>query len=129
MVTRIDHIEIIVNDLERYVDFLAKLGFEVVARTTHHEGSVEMKLPGDGQPVFELHRVIGEENPGVNHIAFQCEDVRRAYDTLSGDGVTFASKPHEVKSTGRFNANLRDPDGWRMQLVDAKRAAYEADTA
>jgi hypothetical protein len=26
-----------------------------------------------------------------------------------------------VEATGRTTINLRDPDGWRMQLVDAKR--------
>ena len=33
----------------------------------------------------------------------------------------FASEPRLVESTGRTNANLRDPDGWRLQLVDSER--------
>ncbi len=127
MITGIDHIEIIVDDLDAYVDFFTNLGFEVLARTTHHGGSVEVKLPGEGQPIFELHKVIGEENPGVNHIAFRCTDVVAAHAQLSQAGVRFASEPHKVPSTGRTNANLRDPGGWRMQLVDAKRSGWEAD--
>ncbi len=127
MITGIDHIEIIVDDLEAYVDFFTKLGFEVLARTTHHGGSVEVKLPGENQPIFELHKVIGEENPGINHIAFRSTDVVADHAALSAAGVNFASGPHRVASTGRTNANLRDPGGWRMQLVDAKRAEWEAD--
>jgi catechol 2,3-dioxygenase-like lactoylglutathione lyase family enzyme len=127
MVTGIDHIEIIVDDLDAYVDFFQKLGFEVLARTTHHGGSVEVKLPGDGQPIFELHTVIGEENPGVNHIAFRCDDVVATHADLAAKGVRFASEPHKVASTGRTNANLRDPGGWRMQLVDSKRSQWESD--
>jgi len=127
MVTGIDHIEIIVDDLDAYVEFFQNLGFEVLARTTHHGGSVEVKLPGDDQPIFELHKVIGEENPGVNHIAFRVDDVVKAHKELAAKGVHFASEPHKVASTGRTNANLRDPGGWRMQLVDAKRDDWEPD--
>lgn len=127
MITGIDHIEIIVDDLDAYVDFFTKLGFKVLARTTHHGGSVEVQLPGDNQPIFELHKVIGEENPGVNHIAFRTNDVVKAHADLSAQGVNFASEPHKIASTGRTNANLRDPGGWRMQLVDAKRADWESD--
>lgn len=127
MITGIDHIEIIVDDLDAYVDFFTKLGFKVLARTTHHGGSVEVQLPGENQPIFELHKVIGEENPGINHIAFRTSDVVKAHAELSGQGVRFASEPHHIASTGRTNANLRDPGGWRMQLVDSKRAQWEPD--
>ena len=64
-VTAIDHIEIIVHDLEAAVEMFTKLGFQVLARTPHHEGSVELQLPGENQPIFEIHQVIGEENPGI----------------------------------------------------------------
>ena len=127
MITGIDHIEIIVHDLDAYVEFFEKLGFEVLARTTHHGGSVEVKLPGENQTIFELHQVIGEENPGVNHIAFRCDDVTATHKQLAEQGIRFASEPHKVASTGRTNANLRDPGGWRIQLVDAKRAKWQDD--
>jgi hypothetical protein len=31
--------------------------------------------------------------------------------------------PNYVAATGRMTVNFRDPDGWRMQLVDAQRKA------
>ncbi len=127
MITGIDHIEIIVDDLDAYVEFFQHMGFKVLARTTHHGGSVEVQLPGENQPIFELHKVIGEENPGINHIAFRATNVLEAHEKLAAKGVRFASEPHKVASTGRTNANLRDPGGWRMQLVDAKREQWEAD--
>ena len=74
MIKGIDHIELIVRDLDEYVAFFKTLGFEMVRETPHHGGSVEMKPPGDGQPVFEIHQVVGEEVIGVNHIAFRVDD-------------------------------------------------------
>lgn len=127
MITGIDHIEIIVTDLEAHVRFFETLGFEVLARTVHHGGSVEMKLPGEQQTIFEFHEVIGEENPGINHIAFRCDDVRETFSNLRARGVSFTSEPHAVPATGRTNANLRDPDGFRLQLVNETRASWEDD--
>ncbi|HLT18928.1 MAG TPA: VOC family protein [Thermomicrobiales bacterium] len=123
MINRIDHIEIIVRDAEEYIAFLQTLGFEVVTRTSHHGGSAELKLPGENQPIFEIHQVEGEENPGINHIAFAVDDANAAYEALQAAGVTSANPPNYVKSTGRLTVNLRDPDGFRFQLVDADRKA------
>jgi glyoxylase I family protein len=127
MLSGIDHVELIVRDVDETVAFFRRLGFELLTRTPHHGGSAELKLPGDGQPIFEIHRVQGEENPGVNHIAFGCADVRETHRALSGAGVAFEGEPHLVRASGRLIANLRDPDGWRLQLVDATRVAPEPD--
>lgn len=121
MISGIDHIEIVVTDVPAYVAFLTSLGFEVVAETPHHGGAVELRPPGGHGPILELHRVMGEENPGVNHIAFACEDVQGAYEAFREAGLHFDAPPFYVPSTGRTNANLRDPDGRRVQLVDARR--------
>ena len=77
MLTAIDHIEIIVRDLDAYVEYLQKMGFELITRTSHHGDSAELKLPGEGQTIFELHQVGGEEVIGINHIAFRTDNVRR----------------------------------------------------
>ena len=123
MVTKIDHIEIIVQHFEEYVAMFRALGFRELTRTTHHGNSVELQLPGENQPIFEIHRVTGEENIGVNHIAFQVPDVTAAHRELQAKGLNIAGSPHLVPSTGRTNVNFRDPDGWRLKLVDARRQA------
>ncbi|MBT3372272.1 MAG: VOC family protein [Rhodospirillaceae bacterium] len=122
MIKGIDHIELIVRDLDEYVSFLKTLGFETVRETPHHGGSVEMKPPGEGQPVFEIHQVIGEEVIGVNHIAFKVDDVNAAHAALKDYPGMVSSAPGHVKDTGRTNLNLRDPDGWRLQLVQNAKA-------
>ena len=121
MLVGIDHIEIIVRDVEEYVDFYQKLGFRVLTRTSHHGGSAELQLPGDNQPVIEIHKVSGEENVGINHIAFKVDSAQRTYDDLAQKDIAPERGPHFVESTGRTNVNLRNPDGWRVQLVDADR--------
>ena len=122
MVRGIDHIEIIVRNVEEYVAFFEKLGFKVLTRTSHHGASAELQLPGDNQPIFEIHEVDREENIGVNHIAFKVDNAQEAYAELQGKGLKLRA-PNYVVATGRTTVNFRDPDGWRMQLVDAERKA------
>ena len=117
----IDHIELIVRDVDEFVEFYQKLGFEVLMRTSHHGGSAELKLPGENQPVFEIHTVSGEENIGVNHIAFKVDSAQGIYDEFLQKDLTPEREPHYVVETGRTNVNLRDPDGWRLQMVDSDR--------
>ena len=123
MVRGIDHIEIIVRDVEEYVAFFQKLGFKLLTRTSHHGASAELQLPGDNQPIFEIHQVSREENIGVNHIAFKVDNAQEAYADLQGKGLKGMREPNYVVATGRPTVNFRDPDGWRMQLVDAQRKA------
>ena len=123
MIRGIDHIELIVRDVDEFVTFFEAMGFKLLTRTAHHGVSVEMQLPGDNQPIFEIHQVGREENIGVNHIAFQVLDVEAAHRELAARGITIPQGPRLVPSTGRTNLNFRDPDGWRLQIVDARRKA------
>jgi catechol 2,3-dioxygenase-like lactoylglutathione lyase family enzyme len=125
MITQIDHIEIIVNDVKRHVEFFQKLGFKLLTWTDHHGGSAEVQLPGDNQPIFEFHTVLDEENIGVNHIAFRADDVVKTYGELTAAGIHFDAEPYRNRHTGRGNVRFRDPDGWRLQMCDAKRKAPE----
>jgi catechol 2,3-dioxygenase-like lactoylglutathione lyase family enzyme len=79
--------------------------------------------------VFEIHRVGGEEAIGVNHIAFQVPDVAAARRELAAQGIDASVEPVFVKATGRTVLNLRDPDGWRLQIVDAARKAPDTTSA
>jgi catechol 2,3-dioxygenase-like lactoylglutathione lyase family enzyme len=121
MLQGIDHIELIVRDVEESVAFFQKLGFKLLPRTSHHGESAELQLPGPHQPIFEIHQVSGEENIGVNHIAFTVDNAQATYEELQSQGITSMKPPNFVQSTGRTTINFRDPDGWRLQLVDSAR--------
>ena len=121
MILGIDHIELVVRDVKKHVEFYQKMGFKLLTYTDHHGGSAELQLPGENQPILEIHAVENEENPGINHIAFKCQDVEETFRDLNAKGIEFYKGVHPSPSTGRKNALLRDPDGWRLQLSDAKR--------
>lgn len=121
-VTHLDHIELIVNDLDGFVRMFEAMGYVETSRSNHHGVSVEFQIPGIDQPIFEIHQVSGEEVVGVNHIAWRVDDVAAAADELRSKGVDVGD-PNLVEATGRTIINGRDPDGWRIQFVDAKRAA------
>ena len=126
MVRRIDHIELVVGNVDEFVQMFEKLGFKLISRTPHHGGSAELQLPGPDQPIFEIHKATGEENPEMNHIAFLVDDLEKECKELAAKGIIFEGGPRLVAASGRNIANFRDPGGFRLQLVDAKRIEPEA---
>jgi catechol 2,3-dioxygenase-like lactoylglutathione lyase family enzyme len=120
MVLSVDHIELIVTDLDKTIKLFEAMGFKLVTKTPHHGGSAEMQLPGTNQVIFELHTVSGEENPGVNHIAFLTDDIAGDRQKLVNAGVKM-SPLHLVKASGRTLSNFRDPSGFRLQFTDVNR--------
>jgi len=118
VLSEIDHIEIEASDADEMADFLKKLGYEELRTTEHHGTSYELE-PGDGDgPIFEIHRVEGEEVPGINHIAFAVSDIEGATEELKEQDVDQVSDPYHVEKTGRTITNFRDPDGRRFQMVE-----------
>jgi catechol 2,3-dioxygenase-like lactoylglutathione lyase family enzyme len=126
MLTRIDHIEFVVKDVEALVTFYKKLGFQEILRSTHHRLSVEIQLPGPNQPIYEIHEAESAEREGIEHIAFLVDDMDKTYNELQAKGVKFLREPHLVPASGRVLANARDPEGFKVQLVSAKREEPKA---
>lgn len=116
-VTRVDHIDIAVHDLDEHLRLFKAMGFEEIRRTEHYGGAVEVRLPGDSV-TFELHKLKMTDNPGVNHIAFAVEDSSAVVDQLKSAGVLFDREAELVQSTGRRTSNFRDPGGFRLQFTE-----------
>jgi len=117
MIKGIDHLEVVTRDVEAMAEFLKKLGFKEVRRTDHHGLAIEVRPPGENQPVFELHAVAESYNPGINHIAFTVDDCQATFEQLKAKGIVFQSEPELIQSSGRIVASFRDPDGFRIQLA------------
>ena len=129
---KIDHIDIVVDDLEKAEEFFTKkLGFKLLRRTDHFGKSVELESPA-GDFFFDFHQ--GNEDaykmekelkgpgglPHFGHIAFKVDDINKEYDDLKSKGVKFRlAAPHLTPSTGRTVADTYDADGrfW-FQLTD-----------
>jgi catechol 2,3-dioxygenase-like lactoylglutathione lyase family enzyme len=117
MLRSVDHIELVVRALKDSVAFYGALGFSLTRQTDHHGVSVEMKLPGPGGLVLEMHEPSMEENIGINHVAYLVDDIEAAVARLVECGARLERGPVTAKHTGRRLANFRDPDGWRLQIV------------
>ena len=116
MLKFVDHIDMLVKDLESEVAFLEKLGFIIKRRLPDHGNAGEMQLPGENQVVFEM-RACGEKAPGIRHIAFRVEDLHTV-EELKGNGVVFRTENRFVEATGRTVSNVNDPNGNSWQLTD-----------
>ena len=53
--------------------------------------------------------------------SFKVGSAHETHEDLTHKGIVPERGPHLVESAGRTNVNLRDPDGRRVQPVDADR--------
>lgn len=116
MLKFVDHIDMLVEDLEAEVAFLESLGLVIKRRLPEHGNAVEMQLPGEDQVIFEM-RPCGEKQPGIRHVAFRVEDGHTVAE-LKERGVVFRSENKFVPATGRTVSNVNDPNGNSWQLTD-----------
>lgn len=116
MLTKVDHIDLRVPDLEATVAFLKTLGLIEKRRVTTARMSVEMQLPGDDQVVFEMRQGKSDKTE-VAHVAFRVESLEDV-DTLEKSGVVFKKKRSMIADTGRTVSNIVDYSGQTWQLTD-----------
>jgi catechol 2,3-dioxygenase-like lactoylglutathione lyase family enzyme len=120
MLTGIDHIYIAVEDLESWTAFFEAIGFEVLRRTEHGGGSVELKFPGTDAPFLELTstaRPNGTTYPaGFRHIALRSSDMQATYRDLVARGVPIDRPPRKNAESGRITMNALDPAGGAMTI-------------
>ena len=124
MISAIDHINIVVSDLERSVKFYTEvLGFEKI-NTVHLEGDwidsivglkgvnadVAFIVAPEGEPKIELlcyQSPTGDSIPanslantiGLRHIALRVDDIQASYKKLLDAGVKLLSEPITVPAT------------------------------
>lgn len=125
MLESVDHIELITRSLSESIRFYGLIGFSVTRETDHHGASVEMHLPGYPL-VLEMHEADGQEVIGVNHVAYRVADLDAAVEASVRAGARVQKAPFYYEPTGRWLASLRDPDGWRLQLIGPGGAAIQA---
>jgi catechol 2,3-dioxygenase-like lactoylglutathione lyase family enzyme len=123
MITGIDHIDITVGDIDTSTAFFTGLGFQVIRRTTHGGVAVELKYPGENQPIIELHPSKlpdGREQPiGVGHIAFKVTDINAIADLVEEKKFEVIRPPEFYDVTGRTLFSIADPDGGKVQFIQS----------
>jgi lactoylglutathione lyase len=112
-----------IGDIDRSVAFYEKLGFEETGRFPIRDEAVNvfMGLPGDGARL-ELtynHGVDSYElGSGYNHIAVTVSDLDGTLDGLAEQGIEPEKPPYSVREGGSRLCFVRDPDGYRVELIE-----------
>jgi lactoylglutathione lyase len=112
-----------IGDIDRSVDFYSKLGFEELFRKPIRDEAINvfLGLPGDGARL-ELtynHGVDSYElGTGYNHIAITTNDLDGKLAKLAELGIEPEKPPYRVSEGGSRIAFVRDPDGYRIELIE-----------
>ena len=112
-----------ITDIDRSVAFYTALGFEELRRMPIREEAINvfMGLPGDG-PRLELTYNFGvdsyELGTGYGHIAVTVDDLDATLARLAEQGIEPERPPYTVREGGSRLCFVRDPDGYRIELIE-----------
>ena len=112
-----------VGAIDRSVAFYEALGFEEMGRFPIRDQAINvfMVLPGDGARL-ELtynHGVDSYElGTGYNHIAVTVDDLDAKLGALAQQGIEPEKPPYQVREGGSRSCFVRDPDGYRIELIE-----------
>jgi len=112
-----------ITDIDSSVAFYTALGFEELRRMPIREEAINvfMGLPGDG-PRLELTYNFGvdtyELGTGYGHIAVTVDDLDGTLARLAEQGIEPERPPYTVREGGSRLCFVRDPDGYRIELIE-----------
>jgi lactoylglutathione lyase len=115
-----------VTDPERAVAFYEALGFEMRRQLPIRDEAVNYFLGIRGQNGPELELTYNFETPndgyelgtGYGHIALTVEDIDGTLERLAEQGIEPERAPYTVRDGGSRICFVRDPDGYRVELIE-----------
>ncbi len=115
-----------IGEIDRSVAFYEALGFEEIGRMPIGDEAVNifMNLPGDGDsPRLELTYNFGvdsyEIGTGYGHIAITTPALDETLSALAEKGIEPEKPPYSVREGGSRLCFVRDPDGYRIELIES----------
>jgi lactoylglutathione lyase len=113
-------------EIDRSVEFYEALGFSEIGRHPIRDEAINvfMGLPDDGDvPRLELTFNVGRTEPydigtGYGHIAITTPDLDGALRQLAEQGIEPERPPYTVRDGGSRLCFVRDPDGYRIELIE-----------
>jgi catechol 2,3-dioxygenase-like lactoylglutathione lyase family enzyme len=129
----VDHLDLVVSDLERslafYTELLRPLGFTRTTEIEGERGERVVYLGGTGGPSVSLREARSDAHPvpydryavGIHHLAFVAssrEQVEERAAWLRDRGAEIESAPREYEYTpGYYAVFFYDPDGIKLEIV------------
>ena len=116
-----------IAEIDRSVSFYVKLGFEERRRLPIRDEAVNvfMGLPGDGDRLeLTWNKDQGgayDVGTGYGHIALTVDDLDGTLEQLAGDGIEPERPPYRVSEGGSRLCFVRDPDDYRVELIERAR--------
>ena len=113
-----------IGEIDRSVAFYQALGMDEIGRFPIRDEAINvfMGFPDDGARL-ELtfnHGVDSYElGTGYNHIAITVADLDGRLEELAGQGIEPEKPPYSVREGGSRLCFVRDPDGYRIELIEA----------
>ena len=112
-----------VRDIDASLNFYEALGFERRGKLDFGSAyNIYMGVPGDGD-TLELTVNAGQDEPydlgnGYGHIALTVDDLDGTLGELAGKGIDPEKPPYRVREGGSRICFVRDPDGYRIELIE-----------
>ena len=113
-----------ITDPERSIAFYEALGLEKRRELPIRDEAVNyfLGIPGKPQPELELTHNFGvdayEVGTGYGHIAVSVDDIAATLERLQEQGIEPERVPYRVREGGSLICFVRDPDGYRIELID-----------
>jgi lactoylglutathione lyase len=113
-----------ITEPERSVAFYEALGLEKRREQPIREEAVNyfLGVPGQDSPELELTYNFGvdsyELGTGYGHVALTVEDLDGTLERLAAQGIEPEREPYTVREGGSRLCFVRDPDGYRIELIE-----------
>lgn len=128
---RLLHTMLRVGDLQRSIDFYTKvLGMTLLRTSENTEYKYSLAFVGYGpesdEAVIELTYNWGvdsyEMGTAYGHIALSVDDAAQACERIRNSGGNVTREAGPVKGGSTVIAFVEDPDGYKIELIEAKDA-------
>ncbi|TMK97830.1 MAG: lactoylglutathione lyase [Actinobacteria bacterium] len=119
-----------ITNIDRSVAFYEALGFQEVGRLQIRDEAINvfMNQPGDGDmPRLELTYNHGVDSydlgTAYGHIAITTDDIHGTLARLADQGIEPEKPPYSVREGGSLLAFVKDPDQYRVEIIEQPKAA------
>ncbi len=114
-----------IGDIDRSVAFYAHLGLTEQRRMPIRDEAINVFLGTDDQPlILELtyNHGVSEYELGTayGHIALGVADLDATLASLAESGIEPERPPYQVSDGGSRLCFVRDPDGYRVELIERR---------